>query len=234
MQYESFRQAAKNKGIEVTLPQFEQLTLYCHQLQQVNHQINLTAITDTDEIFEKHFLDSMLILKHIENYQSILDVGTGAGFPGLVCKIINPTIELTLVEPTTKKTVFLEGLCNLLGFNDVIIKNQRIEELPELREQFDVVTARAVARLDILSELCIPYVKVGGKFIALKGSSGIEEAKFAEVAIATLGAVVQQIDENHILDKGEIALRHNIIISKNRPTPKQYPRAYSKIKKKPL
>ena len=234
MQYESFKALAKSKNIEVSLSQYEQLSLYCNQLQEYNQKVNLTAITKTDEIFVKHFLDSMLILKHMQEYQSVLDVGSGAGFPGIVCKIINPTLQVTLVEPTTKKTIFLEGLCNLLGFNDVIIKNNRIEELLELKEQFDVVTARAVARLDILSELCIPFVKVDGLFIALKGSSGVEGAHFAANAIKQLGGELMLIDENKLEDNGEIAVRNNIIIKKIKPTSKQYPRAYSKIKKKPL
>lgn len=204
---------------------------YAKQLQAWNEKINLTAITQMDEIVEKHFYDCLLPLQKIPQNSHVCDVGSGAGFPGLVFAIARDDLKLTLVEPTQKRCVFLQEMIKVLNLKNVVVKNQRAEDLKEEKESFDVVTARAVANLTILSELCIPLLKQGGYFLAMKGANGLEEVEQAQFAIQTLGCRLET-DDAITLQNGDG--RHNLWIKKVKPTPPQYPRNYAQMKKKPL
>jgi len=194
--------------------------------------MNLTAITEYEEIIEKHFYDCLLPLKNVGLSGKVCDVGSGAGFPGLVWKIVNPEVEFVLVEPTGKRCTFLNEVINQLGLEKITVINKRAEEyVLEEREVFDYVTARAVANLRVLSELCIPLIKVNGMFVALKGMHGDEEAEAAKHAMDVLGAELVN-KENTNLDEGDN--RVNLYYKKVKATPNEYPRNYGRIKKKPL
>ncbi|NMB18855.1 MAG: 16S rRNA (guanine(527)-N(7))-methyltransferase RsmG [Erysipelothrix sp.] len=218
-----------NLDVFVDVDKFD---IYKNHLQEVNKVLNLTAITDDEGIYLKHFYDSLLIEKHIPKNASLCDIGSGAGFPGLVLAIARPDLKVTLVEPTLKRCNFLNEVIELLDLNNVIVLNERAEDLAnDYREEFDVVTARAVAYLDILSELCLPLVKPGGLFVAMKGAKGIEELNISKNAIRILGGNVQVIDELYDEDLGS---RINIVVDKTANTPGKYPRNYGRIKKTPL
>lgn len=200
MDYIQFQQLCHQYQIDVSRNQFNQLSAYAHYLVTYNKKVNLTAIVDMDEIFIKHFLDSMLVLKHIDKQAHIADVGSGAGFPGLVLAIFLEESHVTLIEPTTKRVNFLADVVALLKLKNVTIINERAEALKKERESYDVVVSRAVARLDILSELCLPLVKVHGKFIALKGAHGQFELEAAQSALKILHANVEQVDSLKLPD----------------------------------
>lgn len=205
---------------------------YRRLLQDWNQRINLTTITQDNEVVEKHFWDSALPFLPYKMEGTLCDVGTGAGFPGAVLAILYPNLEVTLLDPTKKRCVFLEEVRKELGLKNIVIVNQRAEESVNIyRDIFDYTTARAVAQLNILSELCLPLTKVGGMFIAMKGSNAKEELESAQNAITTLGGQIEQIREDN-LPSGDG--RINIYIRKESSTPTQYPRDYSQIKKKPL
>jgi len=198
-----------------------------------NEKINLTAITKKEEVYIKHFQDSLnteLAIKFL-NVSSICDVGSGAGFPGIPLKIKYPHLKLTIIEPTLKRCKFLEKLVLHLCLKDVIIINDRAENLQKLRNNFDVVVARAVASLPILVEICIPLVKVNGFFIALKGSNYQEEVDNSKQALRLLTSEVENIITYELGNYGTHSL---IKIKKLKETVAKYPRAYAAIKKKPL
>ena len=206
---------------------------YYDLLEEKNRVMNLTAINGEDESATKHFLDSAAPLLRVSlSGVRVIDVGSGAGFPGLPLRILQPDMRLTLLDAQQKRVGFLRQVCDALGFDDVQCVHARAEELTGLRGQFDFATARAVARLNVLAELCLPYVKVGGAFLALKGPGAAEELAEAERAVRLLGAAVEEVFDYAI--PGEV-LRHNIVIlRKTAPTPKQYPRRFAQIKKSPL
>lgn len=211
---------------------FNKLDLYKEHIQKVNQVLNLTAIDDDEGIYLKHFYDSLLIEKHLSPGISLCDVGSGAGFPGLVLAIARPDIHVTLMEPTLKRCNFLNEVIELLALDNVVVLEKRAEDaIVEYRESFDVVTARAVAYLDILSELCVPFVKKDGLFIAMKGAKGLEELEISEKALKKLGASVLAVEE---LFEEELGMRINILIKKDTKTPLKYPRNYGRIKKTPL
>ena len=173
----------------------EKLCVYADMLCDWNEKINLTAITDPEGIAVKHFLDSMMIFKYAEIPvgASVIDVGTGAGFPGVVMKIVRPDIKLTLLDSLAKRINFLNELCQALNI-EVTTVHSRAEDVPNgLRESFDIATARAVANMRVLSEYCMPYVKVGGSFVALKGAAASEELNEAKGAIKVLGGELVSI-----------------------------------------
>lgn len=207
--------------------------IYFNTLEEKNKVMNLTAITGEDESARKHFLDSVSpLLLFSMSGKKVIDVGSGAGFPGLPLKILEPDMKLTLMDSLQKRIVFLSDVCSSLGFNDTECVHARAEECRDRRETYDFALSRAVARLNILSELCLPFVKVGGSFLALKGPAVAEELSEAKRAIATLGGKVSQVFDYAI--PGE-ELRHNVvIIQKTSPTPSKYPRRFSLIKKSPL
>ncbi|NMA15656.1 MAG: 16S rRNA (guanine(527)-N(7))-methyltransferase RsmG [Erysipelotrichia bacterium] len=218
--------------IDLTEIQLQQLNEYADLLIQWNKKFNLTAITDKKDIYVKHFLDCLLLGKLFNPNDNLIDVGTGAGFPGLVLKIYNPNLEVCLLEPNNKKISFLNEVISALNLKKVYVSNQRAEDFAKKNfETFKFSTARAVASLDILSELCLPLVQVGGHFLAMKGPKGYEELKQAEKAIEILGAEINKISEFG-LDEDNVRLI--IDLKKIRNTPNQYPRNYGQIKKKPL
>lgn len=229
LEFEAFLTKA---GIGVTDLMVHQFETYKEHIQKINKVLNLTAIDDDEGIYLKHFYDCLLIHPLIKENATVLDVGSGAGFPGMVLAIARPDLTITLVEPTTKRTNFLEEVIDLCQLKNVRVINQRAEEaVLVLRESFEVVTARAVAYLDILSELCLPFVAVGGVFIAMKGSKGEEELEVSDKAIELLGGEIRAIHVNE--DEG-MGKRLNVEIMKKRKTPLKYPRNYGRIKKTPL
>lgn len=232
MKLERFIKEVENLGIHVSESIQEQFITYKNLIQEVNKVLNLTGIDDDEGIYHKHFYDSLLIAPMMDMNKTLVDVGSGAGFPGIVIAIARPDLQVTCVEPTTKRTQFLSRVVSECGLKNVIILNARAEDIIDsLRESFDYATARAVAYLDILSELCIPFVKIGGHFIAMKGQRGTEEYEISLKAVHKLGG---ELIETHKFSDDVMGERYNLVIEKLRPTPKQYPRAYAKIKKTPL
>lgn len=204
-------------------------------LIEENKKYNLTALTDIQKIISLHFADCVYAAKYIQKGACVLDVGCGGGFPTLPLAIVRPDINICGLDSTAKKLVFIQSAAKLLGLSNVSTLTGRAEELvTDKRESFDTVFSRAVARLNILDELCIPFVKVGGQFIALKGSAGNEELAEAQNGIKKLGGNIENIEKYDIFTTEASEKRVNIIISKISETPKAYPRAFGAIKKKPL
>ena len=228
---ERFLNTLKQYNIEISELQFEQLDKYAEILVEYNEKVNLTAITDPEGIENKHFLDSLLFAKNPLVKGKVVDVGTGAGFPGIVTKIFKPEIELTMIEPTGKRCTFLQYALDTIGIKAAVVK-ERAEEAARKgwREKYDVATARAVADMRVLSEYCIPLVKVGGHFIAMKGD-GEKELTPAMNAIGKLGAKFEKIEEYALPDESK---RTIIVCKKEKETPKVYPRNGGKISKAPL
>lgn len=230
MTKDGFKQKCKEIGIELSDAQLQQFERYMELLIEWNQKMNLTAIVEEEEIWEKHFWDSIEPFDNLSNL-SLCDVGSGAGFPGVPLKIVYPSMSLTILEPLQKRCRFLETVKEELGLEDVSIHSVRAEDYAkEHREIFDIVSARAVARLSILMELCAPLVKVDGQFIALKGKQGHEELEEAKNALSLLGLSFKQ-EQSASIDG---AARINLYFNKENKTPKKYPRAYGQIKKKPL
>ena len=228
-----FEQQLAELGITLTQTQFNQFDKYYEMLVEWNKVMNLTGITEYEEVNEKHFVDSLALVKalDISKVQTVIDIGTGAGFPGIPLKIVFPDMELTIVEPLQKRCRFLETVKEALDLKGVNIYPERAEDfVKEHRESYDVVSARAVARLSILLELCAPLVKMKGHFIALKGKQGHEELLEAQKALDILG---MKLEKEDTIDVDE-ATRINLYMQKVKPTPNKYPRAYGQIKKKPL
>ena len=208
--------------------QNEQFEQYYRLLKEWNEKFNLTAITERDDVFMRHFYDSLLLLEFITPEATLADIGTGAGFPGIPLKIALPELQVTLVEATDKKCRFLNEVISQLELSGIETVNARAEEY---KGQYDYVTARAVAALNILAELCLPLVKVGGHFLAMKGPKAGEELDEAHKAIKKLGGTVDSF-QKVTLPTGDV--RIIIDIRKERETPPGYPRRYAQIKKKPL
>lgn len=223
--------------LKLTQKQAEQLDRYGDLLLDWNQRMNLTAITQPEEVAVKHFLDSALLLAHcgaLPESLSLIDVGTGAGFPGLVLAVLKPEWSITLLDSLQKRVHFLETVCSELNLANVTCIHSRAEEggqNPSLREQFDVATARAVANLPLLCEYCLPFVKVGGWFLPMKGTDPQAEGERGEKAILLLGGELKEIREYSLPDG---SYRSLFQIKKVRQTPKQYPRNPGKIKKSPL
>lgn len=220
-------------GIALTGPMLDALDQYAEILVEYNQKVNLTAITDPEGIEDKHFADSLLLANLPETAGKLVDVGTGAGFPGVVAKIFKPELQLTLMEPTGKRVEFLKYVCAQLGLSGVEFAKERAEEAARKvwREQFDVATARGVAALPMLSEYCLPLVKVGGVFLAMKGPGAAEELAESGAALKKLGGKGSGVAEFH-LPGGDV--RNIIRIKKISQTPPVYPRNGGKIAKSPL
>lgn len=233
MNNEEFYKKLKEIKIELNSLQKEQFENYYQFLIEYNNHTNITAITNKEDVYLKHFYDSALLTTTIDfnKITNLLDIGCGAGFPGIVIKILYPNINLTLLDSNNKKTKFCEYIIKKLSLKDVVIINKRAEDyIKNKREYFDLVTARAVKNLNILNELAIPYVKLNGYFIAMKSSID-NELKESMNGINILGAkYINTISiTNDIL-----GLRNFVIIKKIKETEQKYPRNYNNIIKKPL
>ena len=223
-------------GLEIGEQQCEKLMFYADILCEYNEKVNLTAITDPEGIAVKHFFDSVypfLTEDILPEGAKLIDVGTGAGFPSCPLKIMRPDIKLTLLDSLNKRVEFLKQLSDEVSLEAECIHG-RAEEYghkPEYRERFDAATARAVANLTALCEYCLPFIKVGGRFAALKGSDGMAELKAAKNAITVLGGEVV-LSKEYELPNGDG--RSLIVIKKVRSTPEKYPRNKGQMTKKPL
>lgn len=229
------KQALKKAEINITDESIKKFEQYYNLLVEWNEKINLTAITKPDEVAVKHFEDSLSVLKYVDIKENakIIDIGTGAGFPGIPLKIVRGDINLTLLDSLNKRLVFLQNVCNELNISAQTL-HSRAEESSrkaEYREKYDFAFSRAVAQLNLLSELCLPYVKKGGCFVAMKGPDVREELKNAEKAIEVLGGKVKEIKEFNLSDNSGRTL---VVIEKIKNTPEKYPRHGSKLKSNPL
>lgn len=219
-------------GISLNEHQLDLFRKYADFLMDYNSHTNLTAIKTKEEIYLKHFYDSLLLLKYYDiSNKKVLDIGTGAGFPGVPLKIVNDSIDLTLLDSNGKKTEFLEKLKSELNIDFVVINERAEKYILERREYFDVVVSRAVTQMPILAELTIPFVKVGGKMISYKGNidDSLEEGVYA---IQALGGKVDDIIADSLPDN--LGKRTFVLVSKICQTDVIYPRVFDKIVKKPL
>lgn len=228
------RSGFQEMGLSLDETALRRYRIYYETLEEKNKVMNLTAISGEEDVARLHFLDCAALLT-LEDFQGkqVIDVGSGAGFPGLVLKIACPDMELTLLDSLDKRVKFLRELCQQLGFEDVNCVHMRAEEAPpEYRQRFDFAVSRAVARLNLLSELCLPFVKKGGAFIAMKGPGCAEELQEARKAIAVLGGIPERTAEYSVPGA---ALTHSaLIVRKTASTPPKYPRRWAQIKKQPL
>ena len=221
-----------NYKINVTEETLNKLEEYYNILIEYNNYFNLTAITEKKEVYIKHFIDSLLGNELFKGGKTLIDIGSGGGFPAIPIKIYNKELEVTLVEATGKKCEFLRAVIERLKLENIKVINARAEDLAnktEFREKFDYVSARAVARLNVLSEFCLPFVKVGGNFIAYKGDVK-EELIEAEKGIGIFGGKIENLLEFNLED----AKRAIVVIKKIKRTEKKYPRSNAKIRKSPL
>jgi 16S rRNA (guanine527-N7)-methyltransferase len=228
-------ETAAEWGIALSPAQLEQFATYAAELQHWNERANLTAITDPTAITTRHFLDSLrCALSWGTQPHTVVDIGAGAGFPGLPLKLAYPALRLTLVESVGKKTAFLDHLVCLLNLEGVTIVRGRAEHVahePAHREQYDLVVARAVAALRVLAEYCLPFARVGGGFLAPKGAAVQEEADAAAGALATLGGHLSRVER--VVLPGEEP-RSLVVVEKRAPTPAAYPRKPGLPARRPL
>ena len=213
--------------------QFEKLT---EIMVSTNQVMNITALTTLEKIIPLHYADCVMIEKHIPLHATVLDVGCGGGFPILPLAIIRPDLRITGLDSTDKKVRYVQNTAEELGLSVKTVSGRAedMAKLTDYRDQFDVVVSRAVARLNVLDELCMPFVRVGGSFIAMKGYAGRDEAAEAEIGISKLCGSIQNISESDLHTENEIEKRFVIRIQKNAATPKEFPRSFGAIKKKPL
>ena len=239
MEINEFSKKMINLGNQINIvfkeEQIRKFYTYMNLLIEWNNKINLTAITEPNEIIIKHFIDSLTILKYFEDKETVIDVGTGAGFPGIPIKIMKENVKVTLLDSLNKRINFLNLVIKELGLTNVTTIHSRAEDgarNPELREKFDVATSRAVANMAVLSEFCMPYVKKNGHFVALKGPAIEEELENGKAAIKILGGELKNIIEVSIEGTD---LRHNIVeVLKVRECNKKYPRKAGTVNKNPL
>ncbi|KRL67166.1 16S rRNA (guanine(527)-N(7))-methyltransferase RsmG [Companilactobacillus versmoldensis] len=236
---EEFYKALAEKGIELNDTQKGQFETYFSELVETNKVMNLTSITEKDQVYLKHFYDSLILDffddQLIHGSLSICDVGSGAGFPSIPLKIINPDLQVTIIDSLNKRINFLKGLVEKLDLDNVDLVHGRAEELgqnKQYREKFDLVTARAVASMTVLTELCLPFAQKGGQFIAMKADKADAELQEAKYAIGLLGGKVSQQESFEL--PNEAGLRNLIFVSKTKETPKKYPRKPGTPSRKPL
>ena len=237
MNKEQFISLLEEKGISLSPQQLSQFDTYYRLLVEWNEKMNLTAITDEEEVYLKHFYDSITASFYVDlqNDLSLCDVGAGAGFPSIPLKICFPNLKVTIVDSLNKRITFLQNLANELGLEDVHFVHDRAETFGKnanYREKFDLVTARAVARLSVLSELCLPLVKEGGMFVPMKAAAASEELEKGKKALQILGGKLEKVHSFSLpLEESE---RNILIINKIKPTPKKYPRKPGTPNKQPL
>lgn len=231
MNIEEFKTNVKDLGISITDEQLSMLDIYAKYLIEYNEHTNLTAIKDIEGIYLKHFYDSLTITKinDFNKVNSLVDIGTGAGFPGVIVKIFYPHLNVTLIDSNNKKVTFLNNLIKKLNLDNIVAINTRSEEYAKAHlDEYDIVTARAVTTLPALIELCLPLVKVGGYFIPLKGNVS-EELEISQDILKKLNGILEEKIEFTL--PYEESIRNILKIKKVDNTPKGYPRAYDKIKK---
>ena len=231
----NFKEHLQNLNIELTAEMENQFKTYYEFVVYYNEMVNLTAITDFEGVYMKHFYDSLTLSKSFDLNQNLkcCDVGAGAGFPSVPNAICFKNLDVTIIDALNKRIKFLNELSLKLGIDNVKALHQRAEDhAKEYKEYYDICTARAVARLNVLAELCLPLVKVGGYFLAMKSQETTEELKEARVAIKTLGGEVEIIDTFNLPDG--LGERTILVIKKIKETPKKYPRPFTQIKNKPL
>jgi 16S rRNA (guanine527-N7)-methyltransferase len=233
----SLREELEKQGLSLTDRSLAQFETYFELLIDWNQRMNLTAITDREGVMEKHFYDSLTpaFFADFSAVSKLIDIGAGAGFPSLPIKILFPHIKVTIVDSLNKRIHFLQELTQTLGLSDVTCIHGRAEEVaqkPDFREKYPLVMARAVARLPVLLELCLPFVQVGGEFIALKGGSGEEEVKEGKKALHLLGGEIERLENLRL--PSEDSKRTLIWIKKVKSTPKQYPRKPGTPNKNPI
>lgn len=232
---ELLTKGALHYGKQMDNQQIDQFTLYMELLKDWNTKMNLTAIEDDREIIIKHFIDSLSILPYVENKeQKVIDVGTGAGFPGIPLKIVNSNIEVTLLDSLEKRIKFLNEVIKSTNITKIKAIHGRAEDMginPLYRENYDIAVARAVANLPVLLEYCLPFVKINGIFIAMKGSN-TEEFKNCSKALEILGGKIEKIEKMELPFTN--IERNVVVIRKFRQTPTKYPRKAGKPVKEPL
>lgn len=235
--FELMKNACDSVGMNFDEDKYNKFITYKNLLQEWNEKINLTAITEDEEVIKKHFIDCIKAFSEnqFKEAKTLIDVGTGAGFPGLPIAIMREDLNITLLDSLNKRVNFLNIVKNSLNLTNVTTIHSRAEDgarNKELREKFDIATSRAVANMAVLSEFCLPYVKVGGYFIALKGPAITDELNDAKNAIGTLGGKLIEVIEVSVEGTH---LKHNlVIIKKVKETPKTYPRKAGSITKKPI
>ena len=234
---EKFLNRLQQLHIELSEKQMEQFLQYYEMLVEKNKVMNLTAITEFDEVVEKHFLDSVSLTKQMDLHQplKVLDLGTGAGFPGIPLKIVFPELEITLMDSLNKRVLFLQDVISSLQLQDIEAVHGRAEEAArnkKYREGFDLCVSRAVANISTLSEYCLPFVKIGGSFISYKSSTIEDELEDGKKGIAILGGKVKDVYKFTLPDS-ELQ-RSFVVIQKEKKTPKAYPRKAGTPSKDPL
>ena len=238
MNPETFIAQCAAHGLVLNDQQIAQFERYYQLLVEWNEKMNLTAITQCEEVYLKHFYDCLMVLWNmpLEEYAlQLCDVGAGAGFPSIPLKIAHPELQVTIVDSLQKRLTFIEHLAEELGLEGVSCVHGRAEDVgqnPAYRGQFDIVTARAVASLNVLAEYCLPLVKIGGQFLALKAQKSDQELEEARAAIRILGAKLIKVTEDQL--PVEAADRRYILIQKTKETPNKYPRKAGKPAKNPI
>lgn len=230
-----FKQKLEEYNIEINDEQIEKFDLYMKLLLEWNEKINLTAITEKDDIILKHFVDSLTILKYVDESEKIIDIGTGAGFPGIPINIMNEEANITLLDSLNKRINFLNIVINELKLDNIVAIHGRAEELARNkahREKYDVAVSRAVANLSTLTEYMLPFIKVGGKCICMKGANVKEEIDKAKNAIKKLGGQIEIVDNFYLSENDNE--RNIVIIKKIKETEPKYPRKAGIPSKEPL
>lgn len=235
--FDMLKEACENEGLTFDDKMYNNFIEYKELIKEWNEKINLTAITEDEEIIKKHFIDSIKVFKfpYVKEAKNIIDIGTGGGFPGIPMKVVKSDCSMVLLDSLNKRINFLNEVIDKLDLNDIKTIHGRAEDFAqrtEYRENFDLAVSRAVANLTVLLELCLPYVKVGGYFVALKGPSIEEEIKDATVALRVLGGSIKEIIE---VDIAGSDLKHNLLVVKKiKETSKKYPRKAGTANKSPI
>ena len=228
---QALRALLPKQQLSLTEDQLDTFERFGQLLLEKNQVMNLTAITEPEKVAELHFFDSLALLNAADfKGKRVIDVGCGAGFPGVPLKIAEPTIELTLLDSLGKRMDWLREILPELGLDASVVTARAEEFVSTCRERFDLAVSRAVARLNVLCELCLPYVKVGGCFLAMKGQLADVELEEAKKAISILGGIVERVCAYDVENAGHRA----VVIRREKPTPEKYPRALEKTKKAPL